>query len=76
MSKIFNPDPYYKDNPLIENYLKEFPNDKDFIEICNARFGIVTEELEEMLKNRKPGQRIISIPDRDDHETIIYVNPF
>ncbi|MBK9333859.1 MAG: hypothetical protein IPM96_15990 [Ignavibacteria bacterium] len=43
---------------LIDDYLNEFPNDEDFIDTCNAVYGIDFDELEELLTKRKPGQGI------------------
>lgn len=58
---------------LINSYLQEFPNDEDFIDICNAQFGIDFDELKQMLINRKTGQKIRSEVVAIDLEKLIYI---
>ena len=43
---------------LIKSYLEEFPDDKEFVSICMAIFTTNYDELEAILEERKPGQRV------------------
>lgn len=59
---------------LAEQYLQEFPGDREFVDICNSPMTTDYDGLEDMLINRSEGMliRSRSIPDTDDNCELYY----
>ncbi|MBV6478447.1 MAG: hypothetical protein HGGPFJEG_01202 [Ignavibacteria bacterium] len=67
-----------KDNPeirpFIDSYVKEFPDDKKFLTLFLPSFDISLDRLIHLLKERKFGQRIVTVynGDRTDYTELVY----